>query len=143
MINVSIDDETSETAKHIETELLKSLAVKLPQARNSQLVLTARDDKKRLIGGLTASTSYGWLLIKTLWVNQDFRRQGVGMILVDTAEKRACAAGCHAAWLDTSNPESMLFYAALDYETFGELANRPGQFPESHQRWFMRKSLTS
>lgn len=143
MIGVSITDEAQETANVIEMELLKSLADKLPQTQNSHLVLAARNDQKSLIGGLTASTSYGWLLIKTLWVDQECRRQRVGMLLVDVAENRARAADCHAAWLDTSNPESMLFYAELGYEIFGELTNSPGQLPETHHRWFMRKSLTS
>lgn len=143
MIYLSIDDETVNVADVIETELLSSLAVQLPQSRNHRWVLAARDDQNTLVGGITAHTSYGWLLIKTLWVNQDFRRQGVGRRLVDAMEKRARVAGCHAAWLDTSSPDARRFYAELGYEIFGELANTPGQFPETHQRWFMKRPLTT
>lgn len=141
MAKITIEDEGLETAIAVDAALQKALGCTLPQTHNSHFILGARDDQTRLVGGLTASTSYGWLLIKTLWVDTTCRKQGIGAALVDCAEKRCLAAGCHAAWLDTSNPDSMSFYASLGYETFGELANLPGQFPETHHRWFMKKSL--
>lgn len=141
MVNISIEDDCQETAATIEAELLEALSNTLPQARNSRFLVAARDDQGKLLGGLTANTSYGWLLIKTLWVDSTARGQGIGVELVHIAEKRALEAGCHAAWLDTSNPDAMGFYSNCGYESFGELANLPGQYPETHHRWFMRKSL--
>ena len=57
------------------------------------------------------------------------------------AEAKARAVGCHGAWLDTSNPEAMRFYAKLGYKPFGQLGNTPGQSPAGHRRWFMQKAL--
>lgn len=141
MATITIEDDCEETAGFIEAELLKALGGTLPQSRNSRFIIAARDEKNRLLGGLTASTSYEWMLIKTLWVDDSCRKQGIGAALVHFAEKRALSAGCHAAWLDTSNPNAMIFYLKLGYETFGQLANLPGQFAETHRRWFMKKSL--
>ncbi|NND90789.1 MAG: GNAT family N-acetyltransferase [Granulosicoccus sp.] len=138
-LTISVDDQTVATL--IEGKLLDSLRVELPQSRNENVVLSARDGQQSLIGGLTGSTSYGWLLIKTLWVDSPSRRCGIGSALLLAAEERAVQMGCHAAWLDTSNPQAMQFYQRHGFLTFGSLANEPGQFPASHQRWFMKKSI--
>ncbi|WP_299615756.1 GNAT family N-acetyltransferase [Pelagibius sp.] len=128
-------------AETVETELLKALHAAQPQAENASFVLAARDPQGALVGGLTGTTSYGWLLVKTLWVDETQRGQGLGRALMDRAEERARQARCHGAWLDTSNPDAMAFYARLGYELFGELANTNGQQPTGHRRWFMRKTL--
>lgn len=136
---ISLDDQVS--ADVIEDKLLFSLKNTLPQSINEQFVLSARDNNQSLIGGLTASTSYGWLLIKTLWVDSSYRRRGTGSALLMSALAHAKHLGCHAAWLDTSNPEAMRFYERSGFEVFGCLNNQPGQAPENHQRWFMKLAL--
>jgi GNAT superfamily N-acetyltransferase len=127
----------------LESELLDSLSNSLPQAENTSFILSARDPKRKLLGGLSASTSYGWLLVKVLWVDNAYRNLGLGRLLMDRAELKGCEAGCHGAWLDTSNPDAMEFYLRLGYEQFGLLSNIENQKPENHKRWFMKKSLSS
>lgn len=125
----------------IEAELLKSLRAGAPQAMNAGFVLAARDAGYTLQGGLTAATSYGWLLIKTLWVRAECRRRGVGRSLMREAEERGRALGCHGAWLDTSSAAAMRFYETLGYEPFGVLTNAGDQHPHPHSRWFMKRAL--
>jgi len=139
--NIVILEDDLEAARQIETELLKSLRATLEQSENLSFVLSARDPHGALAGGLTAFASYGWLLVKTLWVSDDFRNHGLGRSLMARAEKKAKALGCHSVWLDTSNPDAMRFYAKLGYETFGQLANSEEQHPSGHRRWFMKKQL--
>lgn len=136
-----IEISDSSTAQVIEQELLRTLHQSLEQAENRQFVLAAKSDEDTLLGGLTGSTSYGWLLIKTLWVDKNQRRKGLGMSLMEQAESRGQELGCHSAWLDTSNPTSKIFYEALGYKVFSELKNTAQQVPSSHQRWFMKKNL--
>ncbi len=138
---VRISDDNAGTGDQIEAELLCSLRDTLPQAGNERFVLSARIGSGRLVGGLAASTSYGWLLIKVLWVDEAFRRRSLGRTLMECAEEKAKAFGCHGTWLDTSNPAARNFYEKLGYSTFGRLANGPGQHPEGHRRWFMQKLL--
>lgn len=139
-MNIRIELDSS-AAGLIEHNLLQSLRASLAQAQNDQIVLVARTDRDTVVGGLVASTSYGWLLIKSLWIDVEHRRKGIGMSLMREAESKGRAAACHSAWLDTSNPQSKKFYQQLGYESFAELANKPGQRPETHRRWFMQKSL--
>jgi GNAT superfamily N-acetyltransferase len=126
----------------LESELLKSLGDVLPQSSNASFVLALKDTSDNLIGGLTASCSYGWLLVKILWVKDEYRGSGLGRSLMKEAELKGVELGCHHIWLDTSNPEAMSFYQSLNYEIFGQLSNAPDQYPPSHNRWFMKKSLS-
>ncbi len=133
--------EAQQISAQVERELLSALADANQQAENSNIVLSARDDDGELIGGITASTSYGWLLIKTLWVREKHRGTGIGRVLVEKIENAGRQADCHAAWLDTSNLEARSFYTGLGYEVFGTLENAEWQSPPSHKRWFMKKDL--
>lgn len=138
---ITIAEDDPKLAGTIEAELLRSLRATLPQSDNQGFLLSARSEDGNLAGGLTASTSYGWLLIKTVWVAEAQRGRGLGSALMDKAEMKARDLGCHGAWLDTSSPDAMRFYEWLGYETFGQLSNAPGQTPETHRRWFMKKAL--
>ncbi len=139
-IRLEPDKVQADVARTIEQRLLESLRAANPQGENSSFVLSVRDGDN-LAGGLTAAVSYGWLLIKTLWVDPSKRRHGLGRTLVRAAEQEGRDRGCHAAWLDTSDAGAMAFYCALGYAPFGEITNGPAQLPNGHRRWFMKRDL--
>lgn len=142
MTVVAVDEsERSQVASAIETALLASLAKSNTQAENDTFVLVHKGESGALAGGVTASTSYGWLLIKTLWVDEMQRGGGLGKQLVLAAEGRGRETGCHSAWLDTSSETARSFYSHLGYTDFGVLANEADQPPSDHCRWFMKKAL--
>ncbi len=125
----------------VEQALLAELRAAAPQGVNDRVTLIAQDGL-HLVGGLHGATSYGWLLIKTLWVDPAHRGCGLGRRLVEQAFAEARQRGCHSAWLDTSNPAAARFYQGLGFEPFGRLANTPSQSPLGHCRWFLRRALT-
>ena len=122
----------------IETALLADLQQSAPQGRNETITLSVNATDGRLVAGLVGSTSYGWLLIKMLWVADELRRQGYGRALVLNAFNHAKSLGCHSAWLDTSNRDAMQFYRALEFTVFGIIENIGSQEPAGHQRWFLK-----
>jgi len=138
---VRIEESGEADAELIEARLLDALRSDQPQSVNTSFVLTLKNESDELNAGLTASTSYGWLLIKTLWVAQSQRRSGLGRSLVTDVETKARDIGCHAAWLDTSSAPAKAFYKSLGYSVFADLTNEPSQTPGSHSRWFMKKTL--
>lgn len=138
---IVIAKDGPEVGHDIEAELLHALRTALPQARNTGFVLAARKPDGTVIGGLTAGTSYGWLLVKTLWVAESCRHRGTGRRLMARAEEKGRNLGCHGDWLDTSSPKAKAFYTKLGYKTFGQLINSAEQHPASHRRWFMEKKL--
>lgn len=142
MIVAAGENEQSEIAAVIEAALLASLATVNTQAENNNsFVLISRGQNGALAGGLIGHTSYGWLLIKVLWVEEFHRGAGLGKQLMEQVEGRAREDGCHSAWLDTSSEPAHAFYRHLGYADFGILANGDLQQPAGHQRWFMKKAL--
>lgn len=140
-MNIHIAPADESAALSIEAQLLDDLRQHLPQAENKRFIFTAKSNNGALIGGVTASSAYSWLLIKTLWVHKDYRRNGLGKALMLKAESAGRNAGCHSVWLDTSNSHAKLFYEELGYTLFGELKNNASQLPAAHTRWFMKKSI--
>lgn len=124
----------------VEQALLAELRTTAPQGVNDSITLIAQDCAGR-VGGLHGATSYGWLLIKTLWIEPAYRRRGLGRQLLDHAFGEARRRGCHSAWLDTSNSAAARFYQASGFEPYGRLTDTPTQSPPGHWRWFLRRAL--
>ncbi|MEM7015172.1 MAG: GNAT family N-acetyltransferase [Verrucomicrobiota bacterium] len=101
------------------------------------LRLAARDADGKLIGGLTGVTGMQWLYIHILWIELEFRKQGVGLQLVKRAEELAKEAGCRAACLMTFSFQAKEFYEGFGYEEYGVLPD----YPEGHSLHFMKKEL--
>lgn len=141
MIEQVPEQELTKVSAQIEHGLLSSLHAQNEQALNTSFALCKRDEMGHLIGGVTASTSYGWLLIKTLWVDEASRGQGIGECLMQATQDKGLKLGCHGVWLDTSSAPAKAFYTKLGYEVFGEMANGSGQVPVDHKRWFMKRAL--
>lgn len=131
----------SKVAGEIEDALLNSLADLNEQSVNSSVVMTVNDDDGLLMAGISGFTSYGWFLVKLLWVSDIHRGSGVGKELMLAAEDEAKLLGCHSAWLDTSNSKAREFYLRLGYADFGVIENGSDKEPANHSRWFMKKLL--
>jgi len=102
-------------------------------ARRFALLLHGSDE--RLVGGLIGALAWQWLFVEALWVDDAWRRRGVGKALLARGESLAVEAGCHSAWLDTFQARE--FYLALGYREFGALE----EYPAGQTRYFLRKRL--
>lgn len=100
------------------------------------LVLALRDEAGAVIGGLWASTGYGWLYTQMLYVPETLRGQGVGQRLMAQAEDEARRRGCRHAWVDTQFG-ARPFYEGQGYTVFGELPD----YPPGFARTFLKKAL--
>jgi len=138
---LTIEQGDESLAELLESQLLISLRNDLQQSLNTDFTLSAKSTEGEVIGGLVASTSYSWLLVKVVWVAECQRGGGIGRSLMNAAEAKAKELDCHSVWLDTSNPSAKHFYSRLGYEIFGKLENSEEQFPAIHCRWFMKKAL--
>ncbi len=139
MDGIKIIENDIGSVEELELNLLHSLKNLQTQSENKSLTLSVKDTEGTLVAGVSGSSSYGWLLVKLLWVSDSYQRQGLGTKLMQLIEEKAKTFGCHGAWLDTSNAKAMEFYKTLGYESFGQLSNTATQFPPEHHRWFMKK----
>lgn len=93
----------------------------------------------RLIAGLNGyMTAFKILYIDTVFVEEEYRRQGVGKELLKEAESRAKALGANMIRLDTFNWQGREFYLKLGYEEVGQYSSPEDGFSEH----FFVKMLT-
>ena len=78
------------------------------------------EENGKLIAGLDACiTAFRILYVSTVFVDEAYRRKGIGAKLIREMEKRAAAMGVDTIRLDTFNWQGKEFYEALGYETVG------------------------
>lgn len=133
MLEVRDPDQKTQTSAFLEEQLLADLWRTNTQALNSDLFLISQDEGGGIKGGLTASTAFGWLNIKVLWVPVQHRSQGIGRNLMERASQIGQERGCHGIWLDTSNEASLSFNKALGFAEFGLLENQGDELPSRHK----------
>ena len=85
------------------------------------------------------SKMYCWncLYIDSLWVEEGYRKEGLGSKLLMEVEKIAKEKGCYLIHLDTFDFQAKDFYIKYGYEIFGVL----DECPQEHVRYFMKKSI--
>ena len=93
------------------------------------------DNEGHIVGGLIGELHWGWLRISVLAVAERLAAPGWGRRLVEEAERRAVAAGCRRAWVDTFTFQAPGFYERLGYRAFGELPD----YPPGEGRVFLMK----
>ena len=82
------------------------------------------EENGRLIAGLDACiTAFKILYVSTVFVDEEFRRKGIGAQLIREMEKRAIAMGVNTIRLDTFDWQGKEFYEALGYEVVGHYDN--------------------
>ncbi len=103
------------------------------------LIIFLRGEQNEIVGGLLGASVWGWLEIKSLWVESHLRELGFGTNLLRTAETEAVRRNCQQIMLDTFNRQTLDFYRKLGYTVFGKLED----LPNSQTRYFLRKTLNA
>lgn len=78
-----------------------------------------------VIAGILGGTYWGWMHLDILWVDENYRRTGIGSKLLKAAEEEARRRGCHSVHLDTMSWQAPEFYKMHGYRVIGELENIP------------------
>ena len=83
-----------------------------------------KDDNGNIIAGLDAVvTTFKILYVSTLFVDEKYRRQGIGKQLIKEMELRAKKLGVNTIRLDTFDWQGKDFYKAVGYELVGNYSN--------------------
>ncbi len=89
------------------------------------------EDDGRLIAGLDACiTAFKILYVSTVFVDEGYRRKGIGAMLIREMEKRAAGMGVNAIRLDTFDWQGKEFYNALGYKCVGHYDNAEDGYSE-------------
>ncbi len=76
----------------------------------------ARSGPDRILGGAVGRTWGPCCELQQLWVDPDFRRQGIATRLVRQFEAHAQTRGCRVFFLETFSFQAPQFYRSLGYE---------------------------
>jgi GNAT superfamily N-acetyltransferase len=131
------DDPRLEEVAALEDRLYRYNVVVTGCDDGRWLAIFVRDEVGEVVAGL-----HGWTwgttgFVRTLWVREDLRGQGIGARLLVAAEREAVRRGCREVQLDTHSYQAPGFYRRLGYEQIGELPGWPGE----STRMFFRKTL--
>jgi GNAT superfamily N-acetyltransferase len=95
-----------------------------------------KDQSGSLRGGARGVVRMGAVEIRTLWLDEDLRRQGFGEAIIRAAEDEGRRRGARAALLDTYDFQARSFYERLGYVCFASF-----DFPDGVKRFYMSRSL--
>jgi len=93
--------------------------------------------ENRLIGGLIGKVFWNWLYADLVWMEEEFRGQGIGTTVMKSAEERAVSMNLTGIYLWTATWQAPTFYRKLGYTQFVEFKN----FPPGHNRLGFLKYL--
>ena len=103
----------------------------------SRTVLSVRDGKRRLLGGLILQSYWRESYIELLWLSARARRSGFGSKLIQKAERRARRRGSRLIHLNTYSFQAPGFYEKQGYRRFGGMSGSP----QGESRHFYVKRL--
>jgi len=123
--------------RRIRAGLIAYNADKVGAPKYRRLVLSARNARGRLIGGLAGELYWNALYLELLWLQPGARHEGLGRRLMHVAEQRARRARKDLIYLNTYTFQAPGFYRKLGFRRIGAI---PG-YPRGETRIFLVKSL--
>lgn len=134
-----IVDLNDEQIEEIETRLDAYDENYITYKMNGSIQIGMEDNGK-LIAGLDACvTAFKILYVSTVFVDEEYRRKGVGERLIREMERRALEMGVNTIRLDTFNWQGKDFYEALGYQCVGQYDNDEDGYSE----YFFLKRIKS
>nr|WP_307990542.1 GNAT family N-acetyltransferase [uncultured Niameybacter sp.] len=97
---------------------------------NGQISIGVKIDNKLVAGVDGCMTAFKILYVSTLFVDEKYRRHGLGRALMEEIEQRALSLGANMIRLDTFNWQGKEFYEAIGYEQVGYYENKHDGFSE-------------
>jgi len=131
----SEDHNLAEVAAELGSRLTRFNEALAGPLRTRYVALTVRDDHGALVAGLTGEVFWNALNVHLLWVDEDYRHQSYGTLLLRPAEELAIKNGCDIMYLSTFDFQAPAFYARHGYSVIGELPNVP---PGSRRQWLCK-----
>lgn len=127
---MALIDLTEEQAGEIETRL-SAFDEKYITYKMDGVIRIGIEEDGKLIAGLDACiTAFKILYVSTLFVDEAYRRKGVGTRLIREMEKRAAVMGVNTIRLDTFDWQGKDFYEAMGYRAVGSYNNAEDGYSE-------------
>jgi GNAT superfamily N-acetyltransferase len=90
-----------------------------------------------IIGGLLGGTFWHNMYIRRFWLHEDYRRHGIGGVVLGMAETEAIQRGCVYSRFETDIPSALMFYMKHGYSIKFELED----FPPGGISFYLERAL--
>ena len=127
-MDYKIGDLTREDAAYI-AEKINEIVPREVDANEEEFVLKIENETGEVIGGCIAQAyEYHWsrLFLDTLWVDERYRHQGIGSMIIREVERIAREKGCRVVTLGTASFMARPFYEKHGYTVFTTLKKANG-----------------
>lgn len=129
---------SSEDVQFLEDRLYEFNAAQTGRDDGQLFAFFIRNELHEIVAGLTGWTWAQACEIGQLWVHPQWRKQGYGRALLETAEQEARACGCHVILIASYSFQAPAFYQKFGYE----LAWQLNDFPPGHQSCYLVKRIS-
>ena len=120
---VNIIELNEQQVEQIEEKLTAFDDRFIPQKLEGSIQIGIEENGK-IVAGLDACiTTFKILYVSTMFVEEAYRRRGLGKRLMEEMEKRAMSMGVNTIRLDTFSWQGKEFYEALGYQVAGSYEN--------------------
>jgi GNAT superfamily N-acetyltransferase len=137
-LNFSLQPEpTPEERNRIIDPLIAYNQAQVGPRNKKEFAFSVHSETGEFIGGLLGFTHWNHFFVSAVFVDQRFRREGIGRDLLKRAEAVALEQGCDTIYLDTFDYQAPGFYEKLGFKVFGKLDD----YPPGHQRFYLVKRL--
>jgi len=115
-----------------------SMAPKEPHTEEEQLVFKIENEDGKMIAGCVLNIhQWGRAVLAQLWTDENYRSQGLGSMLIHTAQKAAREKGCYYLCLGTLDFMARPLYEKHGFKVF--TVNK--DLPKGHTGWSLAKRL--
>ncbi len=104
---------------------------------NFNFAAVIKNKEGKIIAGINGSSYWGKMHVNNLWVDENYRKLGLGKKLMNFVEKKAIKENCNGIQLDTFSFQAEEFYIKLGFKEFGRINNYNNDFT----RIYMHKDL--
>jgi len=118
--------------KEVSNELDKFNESIVGKDNHQKLNLILKNENGKIIAGLLGGSYWGWLYVDRLWVNEKYRKSGIGKMLLKYAENEGIKRGCEYCHLDTMSWQALGFYEKQGYINKCEIKNMPKGYSKIH-----------
>ena len=103
----------------IERGLFAYEEARLGDPEHGHFSIFVRDAHRQIRAGADCHALWRRLFLKTLWVAEGLRGQGIGTRLMAAVEREAVQRACRSVWLTALGDRACHFYDRLGYRVFG------------------------
>ncbi|SDE43988.1 Acetyltransferase (GNAT) family protein [Paenibacillus sp. UNCCL117] len=136
-LNTRLNRSTSDEANYIRRKLIEFNSKYVSNDTYEEVNLCIKDENEAIIAGLNSAICWNWMEIDILWVDDNYRKQGLGKRLLEEAEQIARSKECTFIKLNTFSFQAPEFYKKHGYAVMGIIENAP----QGSKHYYLKKEL--